>query len=109
MNKPKPSNKLSEVKSLIDNALININAQEDARNDFNWGTQDIRKCLKKLNHKYYSDDPEKNHFYKTEDHNFKPDIKVDIYKAKRIMEGFSIYTHFYIENGSLIISSFKEF
>lgn len=111
MNVPKPSYPLKIVKELIrnNNFFINTNAQENAWNDFGWRADDIKKCLLKLNSKYYSRNREKNHFHKTEVHSRISGVMMDYYKAKNIMENFSVYTHFYINpSGILIISSFKE-
>jgi hypothetical protein len=100
------------VKALIraDDLLITRNAIRYALNDFGWGASNIKKCLLKLNDRYYNDDPQKNHFYKTEAHKQIPNIMMDYYKAQNIMAGINVYTHFYIhpEDGRLIINSFKE-
>lgn len=108
----KPSYPLQTVKTLLkgNNYQINTNASDDALDDFNWGPQQIVQCLLKLNSRHYIKNPQKNHFYKTEDHRRYPHTKMDYYKAQNIMEGFDVYTHFYISpsTGKLVISSFKE-
>ncbi len=108
---PKPAYPIKDVKALVKagKIRINSNAVESAWNDFSWGIDEIKKCILKLNNKYHTDDRGKNHYYKTDPHNRIPHTMMDFYKAREIMEGQSIYTHFYIDqrNGFLIISSFK--
>jgi hypothetical protein len=110
-NKLKPY-PLKKVKELLKSGhyVIKLNALESADDDFNWGPAEIKKCLLKLNSRHYVDDRAKNHYYKTEPHTRFPNTKMDYYKAKKIMEGFDIYTHFYIRSSddTLVISSFKE-
>lgn len=112
MNTPKPQYPLKVVKELLKNGhyYINPDAQQDAKDDFNWGPMDIKKCLLKLNARYFLIDREKNHFFKSAPHRHFPGTMMDYYKAKKIMQGFSVYTHFYIHpsDGTLTISSFKE-
>jgi hypothetical protein len=93
-----------------DKVRINQNAIRTALDDFGWQIDDIKRCLLKLNNRYHFSDTDKNHFYKTEEHRYIPNTKMDYYKAKNIMEKMSVYTHLYIhpESGELIISSFKE-
>lgn len=95
---------LEKVKELLkaDYYKINNNAELTAYDDFNWGPTEIVKCLLRL---------KESHYYKTEQHNRFPNTIMDYYKAEEIMEGFSIYTHFYIRPSDriLVISSFKEF
>ena len=84
---------------------------ETAEEDFGWGPDDIINCLKKLNGRHYVDDPVHNHYFKTDPHHTDRKItKMDIYKAREIMEGFSIYTHFCIDPSDdfLDISSFHK-
>lgn len=68
------------------------------------------RCLLRLNDRLYLNDPEKNHFYKTEVHTLFAPTMMDYYKIKKGPEGNSIYSHFYINSrsGMLIIPSFKE-
>ena len=110
--KPKPSYPLKDVKDLIkaNKFHCNNNATMDAYDDFGWKTNEIKKCLLKLNDRYHLDNLKENHFYKSEPHNRNTNIMVDIYRAINIMDGFNVYTHFYIHPnfGNLIISSFKE-
>jgi len=92
------------------NVLINPNALQDAMNDFGWDACDIKRCLLKLNGRNRSADPLRNHFHKSEPHRQFPGTMMDYYKAESIMEGNSIYTHFYIHPTmkKLVVSSFKE-
>ncbi|HHD82822.1 MAG TPA: hypothetical protein ENK92_01820 [Bacteroidetes bacterium] len=110
--KPKPHYPLSDVKKLIRAGKVDINSNATSRawDDFNWKSADIKKCLLKLNDKYHSDDRKNNHFHKTEEHTRFPNTKMDYYKCKDIMEGMSVYMHFYIHpsSGKVIVSSFKE-
>lgn len=107
-----PSYPLKEIKTLIRKNKIYIqpNALQDAYDDFGWRASEIKKCLLKLNDKYHLDNRNKNHFHKTEPHDNFPNTMMDYYKAVDIMEGFNVYTHFYIHPnfGNLIVSSFKE-
>jgi len=103
-NIKKPSYPLKEIKRLIreEPVIINEDAQNDAYYDFKWKPEDIKKCILKFNDKY--------HFWKTEKHGKYPGVMMDYYKAYNIMDGFNVYTHFYIspQTGFLTISSFKE-
>ena len=110
--KPKPSYPLKNVKTLIKENKIYVNPDvtKDAYDDFGWRIKEIKRCLLKLNDRYHLDNRRENHFHKTEPHHKFPNTMVDSYKAVNIMEGSSVYTHFYIHPnfGNLIISSFKE-
>ncbi len=89
---------------------IKPNAKSTAKDEFEWGTDDIVKCLLNLNSRHYVKDNGSNHFYKTEPHRHFPNTMMDYYKARGIYQGESVYTHFYVRNsdGCLVISSFKE-
>jgi hypothetical protein len=108
----KPSYALKDVKALIraDNILFGRNAIRYAQADFGWNASDLKKCLLKLNDRYYPDNPQKNHFYKTTEHSFFPNTMMDYYKAQEIIKGINVYTHFYInpDDGNLVVNSFKE-
>lgn len=108
----KPSYPLKDVKALIkeNKFRVNSNAAEDAYDEFGWRTNEIKKCILKLNDRYHLDNRTENHFHKTEPHHKLPNTMVDSYKAVSIMEGSDVYTHFYIHPnfGNLIINSFKE-
>jgi hypothetical protein len=108
----KPSYPLKDVKELIriNKILFGRNAVRYAFNDFGWNTSAMKKCLLRLNDRYYDDNPKKNHFYKTVPHNKIPNTMMDYYKAQQIMNGINLYIHFYIhpDDGKLIINSFKE-
>ena len=111
-NRPQPHYPLLNVKNLIRQGqiLIRRNAAERALNDFGWTSDEIKRCLLKLNDKYHPDDPRRNRFYKTEEHRNFPNTKMDYYNCQGIMEGMNVYTHFYIHpnSGKLIINSFHE-
>ncbi|WP_027360574.1 type II toxin-antitoxin system MqsR family toxin [Desulforegula conservatrix] len=108
----KPYYPLKEVKEKIrcGHFDINQNALDDARDIFNWGPEKIKQCLLKLNDRDYAIDINKNHFFKKEPHRHIPHTMMDYYKAKNIMDGESVYTHFYIRqnDGKVVISSFHE-
>ena len=113
LNSPKPHYPLSDVKKLIREGRkikIKPNATSRAWDDFGWKSDDIKKCLLKLNDKYHPDDKKNNHFHKTEDHRNFSNTMMDYYKCQDIMEGMNVYIHFYIhpDSGKLIISSFHE-
>lgn len=94
---------LSTVKALLrsEDYEIRSNAQDSARLDFGWLPEDVVKCLLKLT---------PAHFYKTDDHAHLHGVKVDVYKARGIMQGENVYTHFHIHpvRNILIIASFKQ-
>lgn len=73
-------------------------ARWTARNDFGWGIEEIKLAISKLQH---------GDFHKSNTHYNNPKIHVDYYKAENLM-GERVYTHFRIEDGALIIDSFKE-
>jgi hypothetical protein len=110
----KPYHALSVVKKRVrdGDVLLRQNALSRAYSDFNWGGEEIKQCLLKLNDRVHTIDPERNHYYKTERHRHFPteNTMMDYYKAKRIMFNESIYTHIYIRDGqsTLIVSSFKD-
>lgn len=78
---------------------INGNAVESAYSDFSWEIDDVGQALCALKFK---------HFHKSEIHRTIPDCVMDYYKAPSLYQGESVYTHFYLRNDLLIISSFKE-
>ncbi len=102
---------LKDVKALLkaNHYQLNDPPLQDAHNHFMWGPKDIKKCLLRLNDKLHKNDPEKNHYHKTEQHREFPATKMDYYKIRNAPEGNMVYTHFYIRgfDGKLIISSFK--
>jgi hypothetical protein len=105
-------NPLSEVKRLAKAQVVRFEGQslDCANRDFGWGVNDILKCIGKLNGRLHNLDTERNHYYKTTPVYGRPDgmhLEMDYYKAKNVMQGFSVYTHFCIEDGTLVISSFK--
>ena len=79
-----------------------IHITDDARNSaddhFGWKMDDICKALKAL--------PPKCCYNSKNRHN-NPMIYVDYYRAHNLM-GENVYTHFYVEDGILIIDSFKD-
>lgn len=101
----KPYYSLAQVRQLAQQeggCLINEKARRTALADFGWGIDEIKRAVSLLK---VSD------FYKSE---FKYDnpkitahIYVDTYKAKNLL-GERVYTHFRIEDGKLVICSFKE-
>jgi len=112
--KPKPHYPLSDVKKLLREEKFYFEpvVTNDAWDDFGWKSDDIKKCLLKLNDKFHSDDRKNNHFHKTEVHRefLNTNTMMDYYKCQNIMEGMSVYTHFYIHPnfGNVYVMSFKE-
>jgi len=108
----KPYYPLEEVQEKIryGHFEINSNALDDAWDIFRWRPDKIKQCLLKLNDRDYAIAPNKNHFFKKEAHRHIPHTMMDYYKAKNIMEGESVYIHFYVRNsdGKVVISSFHE-
>ena len=106
-----PHYPLKEVKRLLTLGHVRIkdNAFNTAWNDFGWRPREIIRCLLKLNCKDYAANPRTNHFHKKAPHDHIPNTMMDYYKAVKIMEGQSVYTHFYIDSEfqTLVISSFK--
>jgi len=89
---------LNEVVQKINNGhvLIKPNAVRDAFQLFGWGISDIKVAYMKL---------KPRHFHKTDVSKVKAGVYLDFYKAT--INGERIYTHFYINNESiLVINSF---
>ena len=72
-------------------------ARKDARDWFAWGAGEVCEAILKL---------PKECCYDTQRKRSNPEIMVDLYRANDI-NGEDIYTHFYMEDGWLIIDSFK--
>ncbi|NOY69127.1 MAG: hypothetical protein GXP53_06495 [Deltaproteobacteria bacterium] len=89
-----------QIRSLIANKRVIIppHIQEEADKDFGWDTDRIKKAILKL---------PVSCCYKSAPRFTEPEILVDYYRADDIY-GENIYTHFYVEDGWLIIDSFKE-
>ncbi len=98
-NGPKGHYDLSLVKQKIKAGefLIKENAKISALRDFGWRNKEIARAFTKL---------KLQDFYKSDSSQFKYLVIVDVYKAH--IEGYDIYTHFYIEAEQLIINSFKK-
>jgi len=89
---------LTEVVQKINNGqvLIKPNALRDAFQLFGWGLSDIKGAYRRL---------QPRHFYKTDVSKAKAGVYLDFYKAT--INGERIYTHFYINDESvLVINSF---
>jgi Motility quorum-sensing regulator, toxin of MqsA len=107
---PKPIYPLNYVKKLIKENKINFNWKTiHAFEDFGWKSEEIKKCLLKLNDRYHPDNPLKNHFYKSELHRIEK-VHIDVYRAVNIMEGNDVYIYLYIDQyfDRLIVYSFKK-
>ncbi len=110
----KPFNPLKTVRARVNanDGKIQPDALQDAYNDFNWSGIEIRQALLKLNDRYYFDDKQKNHYYNTKPHAAYPaeNTFIDYYRAHNLLDGESVYTHFYIreQQTKVIINSFKE-
>lgn len=111
---PKPRNPLNVVRGRVNanDICIRPDAFQEAQDDFNWTGDEIKKCLLKLNDRYWFDDKIKNHFYKYEKHTNYPaeNTHIDYYRAHKILDNESVYTHFYIRENTtrVIVNSFKE-
>jgi hypothetical protein len=91
---------LKQVKKLISTDgchEIRATARKTAYKDFGWKAEDIKKAILKLQPK---------HFYKRAYKYDNPAIHVDHYKANGLLHE-NVYIHFRIEEGILIICSFK--
>ncbi|MFZ7134117.1 MAG: type II toxin-antitoxin system MqsR family toxin [Eubacteriales bacterium] len=88
---------LSVVEQRINDGmyLIKENAKQGAYQDFGWDTSDIKKFYRKL---------KPRHFHKTDSSKCKLGVIIDAYKAH--IYGEDVYTHFYIEEGLLVINGF---
>ena len=99
-SRPRSYYELSEVAQKINSGqfLIKSNAIRCAFQDFGWGTSDIMNAYRMLKPK---------HFHKTDNSKVRPELVIDVYKAR--LNGEDIYTHFYIDDtlNKLIINSFK--
>lgn len=95
-----PAYSFSQIRDLLqnDHYLVSKGARRTAIDDFGWKDEDIKKAILALKLK---------DFYKTTDNWDDPSIKVDYYRAKGLL-GENVYMHFHVEDGDLIISSFKE-
>jgi hypothetical protein len=89
-----------KIRSLIENGAVHITewAIETAKKHFGWGYDSICNAILKI---------PTSCCYKRDVRYDSPKIWVDYYRANNIM-GENIYTHFYIEDETLIIDSFKE-
>lgn len=62
--------------------------------------------------RYYFENKQKNHYYNTKPHDIYPaeNTFIDYYRAHNLLDGESVYTHFYIREHqtTVIINSFKE-
>jgi hypothetical protein len=100
MKTPSAFYSLKQVKRLIQTDggfRIRNQAKDTAFKHFSWRTDKIKKAFLKLQPK---------HFYKRGVKYDNPGIAVDYYKAYGLM-GEDVYIHFRIEEGVLIICSFK--
>jgi hypothetical protein len=110
----KPFNPLKTVRARVNanDVMIQPDSLQDAQNDFNWSGVEIKQALLKLNDKYYYDNKLKNHYYNTKPHESYPaeNTYIDYYRAHNLLDGESVYTHFYIREHktTVIINSFKE-
>lgn len=102
---------LKTVKNLLraNHYQINTDVLIDAANDFEWGGQEVAKCLMKMNDRSHQLDRANNHFYKTEPSETIPGVMLDFYKIKNAPEENEVYVHLYIRDwdNKLIINSFK--
>jgi anaerobic selenocysteine-containing dehydrogenase len=96
----------------FDDIYIDPDALQEARDDFKWCRDEIKKCLLKLNDKYYFENKTKNHYYNSKPHKKYPTGKTfyDYYRAYQLLDGENVYTHFFIREQSttVTIDSFKD-
>lgn len=100
MRRTKAYYSLKEVKKLIsddDHHIIEPRARKSADDHFSWKYSQIKKAILGLQPK---------HYYKTEPKYDNPKMLVDYYKAYGLY-GEDIYIHLRIDDGMLIICSFK--
>lgn len=109
----KPFNPLITVKARVraDDVRFEGNALMDAYFHFGWGEVEIKKCLLRLNDRFYFSNPDKNHYYNSKQHRRYPveQTQYDYYRAKNLMDGESVYLHLFIREGTttVIVDSFK--
>ncbi len=99
---PKAVYPLKDVQRLVNGGQWKArkNAREGARIAFGWRDEDIKRAILALR---------PCHFYKSDWSNarYSDGIMLDFYKSRFLDE--EVYTHFYIENGVLlVVNSFKE-
>lgn len=108
----KPLYPLKDVKLRVQNNLCEFSngALFNANRFYGWGPKEMKKCLLRLNDRYYSSNPQMNHFHKTDNRKNAPLVKMDFYKMENAPEGNNVYTHLYIhpDSNMLIVDSFKE-
>jgi hypothetical protein len=99
-SRSKPFYSLSEVKQLTRKGAVSfrVNALESARIDFGWKADDMVAAIQQLKH---------SHFFKSEPSRMIQNCMIDSYKAPDL-RGESVYLHFYVVKGRLIINSFKK-
>lgn len=85
-------------------------ALSTAKIDFGWGVDKIRKCILKLNGNPWKLNPARNHYWKSVPllGNRYPGMCLYHFRAEDIMEGFSVYTHIFLADDDLGVSSFKQ-
>ncbi len=100
MARDKPYYSKKQIRNFIVSGKLHVteSARNSARNFFGWSLEDIKRALLALSQKSC---------YKSESRFNNPCIWVDYYRAKNIL-GENVYTHFYVEDGVLIVDSFKE-
>jgi len=81
-----------------DKLSVTPSARNSARDSFGWSLEDIEKALLAL---------PQGSCYKSCSRFGDPSIFVDYYRAIDLL-GENVYTHFYVDDGVLIVDSFKE-
>jgi len=96
----KPYYSLVEVKQLAKEGAVSFkaNARDSARVDFGWRTDEMVAAIRKL---------KPSHFFKSEPSRMIKNLMIDSYRA-RDLNNESVYLHFYILKGRLIVDSFKK-
>ena len=100
MPRNRPYYSKRQIRNLIISGKLFVTglALSSARESFGWSIEDIEKALLALPQKCC---------YHSESRYDDPGIFVDYYRANDIL-GENVYTHFYVEDGVLIVDSFKE-
>jgi hypothetical protein len=95
-----PEINLTRVKQYIrdKNYYLARCARNDAEAAFGWYEANIKKAILSL---------KQSDFSRSVEHDFQPGIYIDHYEANNLL-GEKVYMHFHVEDGQLMILSFKK-